>query len=110
GAVLTVRGFRAATPAVRSQIRWAAIGGGAATLAGVVLLMGPELLTGPPLLPWSAVGLVALPLPLGVAAGILRYRLFDIEVVVNRTLVYGGLTGAGGLDYWGSASVRGGGG
>ena len=35
GASLTVRGFRAATPAVRSQIRWAAIGGVAATLAGV---------------------------------------------------------------------------
>src|SRR3972149_2848127 len=108
GAVLTVRGFRAAKPAVRSQIRWAAIGGGAATLAGVVLLMGPELLTGRPLIPWSAVGLVALPLPLGVAAGILRYRLFDIEVVVNRTLVYGGPTAAGVVICAGSVSVLGG--
>ena len=36
--------------------------------------------------------MVALPLPLGLAAAILRDRLFDIDVVVNRTLVYGGLT------------------
>ena len=108
GAALTVRGLRAATPAVRGQIRWAAIGGVTATLAGVVLLMGPELLTGRPLIPWSAVGLVALPLPLGVAAGILRYRLFDIEVVVNRTLVYGGLTVAVVVIYAGSVSVLGG--
>ena len=33
-----------------------------------------------------------MPLPLGVAAGILLDRLFDIDVVVNRALVYGGLT------------------
>ena len=38
------------------------------------------------------IGLIALPLPLGLAAGILRDHLFDIDVVVNRTLVYGGLT------------------
>jgi len=56
------------------------------------LLLVPELLTGRPILPWSAVGLVALPLPLGISAAILRYRLFDIDVVVNRALVYGGAT------------------
>lgn len=92
GVLLTVRGYRAAAPALREQVRWAAIGGVAATIPSLLLILGPELLTGRPLVPWSAVGLLALPLPLGVAAGILRYRLFDIEVVVNRALVYGGAT------------------
>jgi signal transduction histidine kinase len=33
-----------------------------------------------------------MPLPLGIAAGILLGHLFDIDVVVRRTFVYGGLT------------------
>ena len=92
GLVLGVRGFRGATAPVRRQVRWVAIGGAVATLSSLALLLLPELLTGRPILPWSAVGLVALPLPLGISAAILRYRLFDIDVVVNRALVYGGAT------------------
>jgi hypothetical protein len=45
--------------------------------------------------------LVFLPLPLSVGIALLRYRLWDIDIIINRTLVYGTLTALLGLLYFG---------
>ena len=41
-------------------------------------------------------------IPLSIAFSILRYRLWDIDMVINRALVYGVLTAALGSAYFGS--------
>jgi signal transduction histidine kinase len=83
--------YRAAGDTERQQIRWVAA---AASLLAVALLgsaaasfvVGDEQALG--LL--FSVGFLALVAAIAVA--ILRYRLYDLDLVVNRALVYGALT------------------
>jgi hypothetical protein len=49
------------------------------------------------------IGILAIPAAVGVA--MLRYRLYDIDVVINRTLVYGSLTLMLALVYFGGVTV-----
>jgi signal transduction histidine kinase len=90
---LFVRRYRRDTDlARRARTRWAVAGGLASGILGLGCFMVPELIARRTLLPPSWIGLIALPLPVGIAVGIVRDRLFEIDVVIRRTLVYGGLS------------------
>jgi len=91
---------RMSTPTERQQIKWVVFGivisFGAIFLAQAVLFVGlPLLLPVDPLI--TSVGLtltflLLLLFPLSIGFAVLRYHLWDIDLIINRTLVYGLLT------------------
>jgi hypothetical protein len=99
---------RVSGPVQRQQTKWVVFGLAATTL--VILSRLVPLLIFPSLSTSSSfyflistyvypVGLLLIPLTLGIA--ILRYRLWDIDILINRTLVYGTLTALLALVYFG---------
>lgn len=89
GIVAGVVGYRSAPTALRARLRLLALSGAAAVGIGLAGWVLPELVTGSQLLPPGAIGLAGLPFVVGLAVALRRHRLFDIERLVNRSLVYG---------------------
>jgi hypothetical protein len=105
GAASLVTRFRHARGVERQQLRWvtlaAALTGVAMLATGVLVAVGDLALAS-----WaSVIGTVFLPLAAGAA--ILRYRLYDLDRIVSRTLAYGLLTVLLGLAYAAVALVLG---
>jgi hypothetical protein len=94
-ASLVVR-FRRARGEERQQLKWFTYGAAVLVLLLAVSAMSPALNAQIPNLVVAA-ALAAPPLAIGVA--VLRYRLYDIDRLINRTLVYGLLTATLGLAY-----------
>lgn len=76
----------------RRMLRGIVLAGSFTIGASLAVWAIPELLVGEPLLPWSFAAIIGLPLVLALAAAVLRHGAFDIDVVVRRSLVYGGMT------------------
>jgi hypothetical protein len=99
GAAVIVR-FRRSRGDERQQIKWFAYA--VAVMVSLFLFWFSLALTGlvpPDALLWTV---PLLGLPAGVGVAVLRYRLYDIDRIINRTLVYGLLTVVLALVYAGS--------
>jgi hypothetical protein len=96
-ASLVVR-FTRARGLERQQLKWFVYAAG----LGFALLVLPTPI--PDFLEWT---LAPVSLSAAAAVAILRYRLYDIDRVINRTLVYGVLTAVLGLGYAGAVLLLG---
>ena len=94
--------MRRAGRAERQQIKWLAYGG--AVVVGAVFVGGViAVWIGDVGIALISLGLLGVPIFTGVA--IARYRLYDIDIVINRTLVYGALTAALVAVYFGGVAT-----
>jgi hypothetical protein len=86
----------------RQQIKWIAFSASVVALVYLIAMMASLVF---PADSWTTVGpvwwlnlltyaallsFVAIPIAVGIA--VLKYRLYDIDIIINRTLVYGSLT------------------
>ena len=112
--VCQVYRYRRASDAVqRQQTKWVVFGVAVAVVGFLLTLVA----VGPPPvdLPQEQVGrglvsmllmdLFVLAIPVSIGVAVLKYRLFDIDRLINRTLVYGLLTAILGLGYVGAVLV-----
>jgi hypothetical protein len=88
-AALVLR-FRRARGTERLQLRWVAVAAALTAVATPVALIA-AVLQNDVVLAWTA-GVWVVMLPLAVGAAVLRYRLYDLDRIINRTLSYGLLT------------------
>jgi hypothetical protein len=94
GGISLVLRFRRARGVERQQIKWFAFSG---VVFCAVFAAGPFLWSLPKspgtVWIWPVLFLAgASTIPVAVGIAILRYRLYDIDLLINRTLVYGSLT------------------
>jgi hypothetical protein len=90
GAASLVVRFRRAHGVERLQLRWLALAAAVTGVLAAVVLVGMAL--GATAVPLLAAGVCMAILPLATGAAILRYRLYDLDRIVSRTLAYGLLT------------------
>jgi hypothetical protein len=117
-AVSLILRYRHSGGEIRGQIKWIALAGSFAgllvflTIVLGLLIVPEEFMRGSGgILPLWLQGLIfvmvlsftGVPVAIGVA--VLKYRLYDIDLLINRTLVYGSLTVSLAVVYFGGVTV-----
>jgi hypothetical protein len=86
---LVVR-FRRARGVERQQLRWVALAA-ALVVMGAVVALGGVAVGAAAVVTWALSTCLAT-LPMAIGAAILRYRLYELDGIISRTLAYGLLT------------------
>ena len=100
--------LRRAIGVERQQIKWFSYAAAATVIGLVLAYVIPEMIEAP--LWYERLGytilLVLIPaIPISIGIAILKYHLYDIDIIINRTLVYGTLTLMLALVYFGCVTA-----
>jgi hypothetical protein len=111
------RFWRVSAPTERQQAKWATLGliGPILTVGWWVFVMVPQEISSPvsesgarvfvSIASMVVTSVAPLLLPLGISVSIFRYRLWDIDLIIRRTLQYSLLTGLLALIYFGGVLI-----
>ena len=91
--VSVVLRFRRAGPELRLQLKWFALAGGLLVATEVGANVMTPVGSWPPAPVGVAELIAAAAMAVAIAIAILRHRLFDIDLVISRTVAYGALAG-----------------
>jgi hypothetical protein len=98
--------LRRAVGVERQQLKWLAYVAGGLAISSILIII--IALDTPRWYEWvaSAILTAVTPgIPISIGIAILRYRLYDIDIIINRTLVYGSLTALLVLVYFGGVTA-----
>lgn len=88
-----VLSWRRASGERRQQLKWL-MSGAAVTIVGLAGIFGFNFSTSPILVTLEIVSFFAsFALPVAITVGILKYRLYEIDRIISRTLAYAIVTG-----------------
>jgi hypothetical protein len=91
--VILVEGYRKRFNSVqKKKARWIFLSGSICGSLSLGLYLIPALVTGHPLISAYLLGLILMPFPISLVIAVFRYQLFDVDVVIRRTLAYSILT------------------
>jgi len=99
--------LRRAVGVERQQLKWLAYAAGGLAIVSILIIITIAIDT-PRWYEWvaNAILVAVTPgVPVAIGIAILRYRLYDIDILINRTVVYGSLTAILAGVYFGSVTV-----
>lgn len=87
------------------KVRWIFLSGLVCGSLGLVLFLLPASIFHQSIIPGNLLGLILIPFPICLAISVYQHQLFDIDIIIRKTLLYSSLTLILGIVYFGGIVI-----